>query len=54
MANTKAKNEVSAEELEQYTVVYNQYIYFQENCGVQKVVIKQSGKPKGGDKPPGT
>lgn len=38
---------------EQYVVNYYITINFQSNCGVENVVINQTGKPTGGDPPPG-
>lgn len=38
---------------ETYVVNYYITINFNENCGVEKVIIKQTGKPKEDDPPTG-
>jgi len=44
---------ITSEEGETYVVNYYITVNFMENCGVEKVVINQTGKPKSDD-PPGT
>jgi len=36
---------------EVYKVVYEIHIHFEKDCGVETVIINQTGKP-GGDPPP--
>lgn len=39
---------------EVYKIVYNIHIHFEKDCGVETVIINQTGKPKEDDTPPGT
>lgn len=51
---TENTNTTESDHSENYVVNYYISIYFQENCGVDNVVINQTGKPKEDDPPPGT
>ncbi len=52
-AKTVKPATITSEEEENYVVNYYITVNFMENCGVEKVVINQTGKPVDDD-PPGT